>query len=145
MISRSKEVAANRAAIIDKMISRLRQGEDRQYFAGLVEYYIEGIRYSASGLTVDSQATQDLRQTEHGFACTAMFSPDMLEPDTVKTNGIIKVNVAGQIREVVQVRLEVMLDDVWSVAEFIDGTQHNLFLDEETLRSRLKGSSSTAH
>ncbi len=45
--------------------------------------------------------------------------------------------VGGQVREVVRVRLEVMIHDVWSVAEFIDGQQHDLFLDSETLKARL--------
>jgi len=28
-----------------------------------------------------------------------------------------------------------MLENVWPVAEFIDGTQHNLFLDPEVFQS----------
>jgi len=61
----------------------------------------------------------------------------MIQPETVKADGIEKITVGGQVREVVRVRLEVMIHDVWSVAEFIDGQQHDLFLDSETLKARL--------
>jgi hypothetical protein len=133
----SENIAEKRAAVISTMISSLRRGEDRQYFVGLVGYYIEGIQYSASGLSMNLTAAQDIRETSAGFACTAIFPPNLLEPSTVKANGIVKINVGGQITDAVRVRLEVMLDDIWSVAEFVDGTQHDLFFDLETFNSRL--------
>jgi hypothetical protein len=135
--SANEIVAAKRAAVISSMISSLRSGEDRKYYVGLVGYYIEGIPYSSSGLSVDLNATPDICQTDGGFACTAMFPPELLQPDTVKANGIEKITVGGQIRNFVRVRLEVMMHDIWSVAEFIDGQQHDLLLDSETLESRL--------
>jgi hypothetical protein len=58
------------------MISSLRSGEDRKHYVGLMGYYIEGIPYSASGLSVDLTATPDICQTDDGFACTAMFPPE---------------------------------------------------------------------
>jgi hypothetical protein len=119
------------------MISNLRRGEDRKYYVGLVGYYIEGTPYSASGLSVDRTATQDICRTNVGFSCTATFAPNLLHPNTVKANGIAKINLGGEVKDAVRVRLEVALDDVWSIAEFIDGTQHNLFVDAETLKSRL--------
>jgi len=64
----------------------------------------------------------------------------MIEPDTVKANGIEKIPVGGHIYELVRVRLEVMIHDIWSVAEFIDEQQHDLLLDPETLSSRLGNS-----
>ena len=100
--STTKGVAGKRAAIIDKMISSLRRGGDRRYFVGLVGYYIEGVPYSASGLSVDSGATHDIRRTKDGFTCTAMFPPELVEPDTVKANGTIKIEAGGQIKEVVR-------------------------------------------
>jgi hypothetical protein len=39
----SENVAEKRAAVISTMICSLRRGEDRQYFVGLVRYYVEGI------------------------------------------------------------------------------------------------------
>src|SRR5262245_62389147 len=110
----SKGITGKRTAVIDDMILRLRGG-DRQYYVGLVGYYVEGIPYPASGLTVDSGATQDIQWTRDGFVCTAMFPPEMLEPATVRANGTIKLNIAGQLREVVRVRLEAKLEDIWSV------------------------------
>ncbi|HXL09438.1 MAG TPA: hypothetical protein VN966_04390 [Candidatus Bathyarchaeia archaeon] len=130
-------VATKREAVISSMISSLRSGENRKYYVGLVGYYIEGVRYSATGLSVDLTATTDICRTDAGFACTALFPPEMIQPETVKADGIEKITVGGQVREVVRVRLEVMIHDVWSVAEFIDGQQHDLFLDSETLKARL--------
>src|SRR5260370_37012383 len=141
----NETVAAKRAAAISAMISSLRSGEDRKYYVGLVGYYIEGIPYSADGLTVDLTATPDICQTDGGFACTAMFPPEIIEPDTVKANGIEKIAVGGHIYELVRVRLEVMIHDIWSVAEFIDGQQHLLLLDPETVSSRLGIFSNKSH
>jgi hypothetical protein len=147
MIDRAtaEDLAANRASVIDAMISSISNHEDRYYFVGLVGYYIEGTRYSASGLSVDLSATPDICRTDAGFACSAMFPPEMLEPRTVKAKGATKVDLNGQVRDVVSVRLEVMIHDVWSVAEFIDGRQHDLFLDPEALRSGLDLSWSKPH
>ncbi len=72
--------------------------------------------------------------TDIGFACTAMFAPNMLDPEIVKKNGAATINFGGALKEVIRVRLEVVFDDVWSVAEFIDGIQHDLFFDSETLK-----------
>jgi len=143
--SANEIVAAKGAAVISSMISSLRRGEDRKYYVGLVGYYIEGIPYSSSGLSVDLTATPDICQTDGGVACTAMFPPEMIQPDTVKANGIEKIAVGGQIRNFVRVRLEVMMHDIWSVAEFIDRQQHDLLLDSETLTSRLGEFSNKPH
>src|SRR5947208_9513061 len=79
-----------RDAALKAMVARLNEGEERDYFVGLVGYFIEGIPYSASGLTVDSTATPDIHLTAEGFSCTAFFPPNMLQPSTVQKNGIIK-------------------------------------------------------
>ena len=125
-----------RSAVIDDIILSVRRGEDRQYFVGLVGYYVEGIPYSASGLTVDSGATKDIQRTRDGFVCTAIFPPEMLEPATVRAKGTIKLNIAGQLWEVVRVRLEAKLEDIWSVFERVSGAQQRLFFDPETLEQR---------
>ncbi len=42
------------------------------------------------------------------------------------------------LREVrTMLRLEVKLADIWAVVEFVDGEQRDLFLDAETVKSRL--------
>jgi hypothetical protein len=147
MIDRNsaENLSAKRANVIDSMISSIVNHEERRYFVGLVGYYIEGSRYSASGLSVNLFATPDICRTDAGFTCSAMFPPDLLEPRTVKAKGITKITVGGQVRDAVRVRLEVMIDDVWSVAEFIDGRQHDLFMDPEALESGLDRSWSEPH
>jgi hypothetical protein len=63
----------------------------------------------------------------------------------VKANGIEKNHCGGQICELARVRLEVMIHDVWVVAEYIDGQQHELLVDPETLESRLGKFSGKSH
>lgn len=94
---------------------------------------------------MDLNATQDICQTDAGVTCIAIFPPNMLQPSIVRTNGLTKIDVGGRIMDAVRVRLEVMLDDIWSVVEFIDGTQHELFADSETIKSRLKEFSNKVH
>ena len=136
--STSDDIASKRASTIEMLIASLRRGEDRKFFIGLVGYYIEGILYSASGLTVDSGSTPDIHQVKDGLRCTAMFSPNLLDPSTVRANGVTKMNVGGKVIEIVHVQLEAKLDDIYSVVELIDGNQHTLFLDPDTLRHKLK-------
>ena len=135
-MAQDENVAAKRAAAISSMVSALQRGEPRHYFVGLVGYYIEGIPYSASGLSVDLSATPGLYQTDTGFACTAFFPPNLVQPKTVKANGTIKKTFEDKVMELVPVRLDVKLTDIWSVAEFTGGTQADLFTDEDTLISR---------
>ena len=127
---------AKRAAVVGAMIASIRRGEDREYYVGLVGYYIDGIPYPASGLTVDLTATPDIYQTDGGFACTAYFPPSMLQPSTVKKNGIVRRNLGDRVEESVEVILEAKLIDIWAIAEFIKGTQHDLFQDQEAFVSR---------
>jgi hypothetical protein len=138
-------IAAERISVIERMISSLQAEENRQYYVGLVGYYIEGIPYSASGLSVDSNATPDIDQTDAGFSCTAMFEPNLLDPSTVQKNGVVELDIGGQIKHVVRVRMEVMFDDIWCVAEYINGVQHDLFQDPGTLYSRLEKFSNKPH
>jgi len=137
--------AEKRTSVVKAMISSLRNGEDRSYYVGVTGYYIEGEFYSASGVSVDRSATPDIVETDGAFACTAMFPPDILSPRTVEKNGISTIDVQGKIVELVRVKLEVMLEDVWSVAEFIEGAQHDLFLAPEVLESGSRQLSTHQH
>jgi hypothetical protein len=128
--------ATDRDAALKRMISKLNQGEERDYFLGLVGYFIEGIPYSASGLTVDSTGTLDIRLTEEGFSCTAFFPPNILHPTTVQKKGVIKEEVLGKVVEIVKVQLEVHAEDIYSISENVGGTQVSLYFDPETILSR---------
>jgi hypothetical protein len=127
--------SAKRASVIDSMILSISKHEDRHYFVGLVGYYIEGIRYSASGLSVDLSTTPDICRTDAGFACSATFPADIIEPKTAKVKATKNNSLGGPVQDIVRVRLEVIMDDIWSVAEFIDGRQCDLFIDPEALRA----------
>lgn len=127
---------ARRDEALKGMIAKLNQGEEREYFVGLVGYFIEAIPYSASGLAVDSTATPDIHLTGEGFSCTAFFPPKMLQPSTVQNNGIIKKEFLGKVVETVKVRLDVRSEDIYSINEFIGGTQVSLYMDSEIISSR---------
>ena len=134
---RQKKVAAKRRAVIRAMVASLKHGEPREYSVGLVGYYIEDLPYSASSLSVSAHATPNLDLTLTSFVCTAYFPPNTLDPSSVKANGIIQRRSGRKLVSVVPVRLEVKLADIWAVAEFVKGEQHDLFLDAETVKSRL--------
>lgn len=130
------EIAARRSKVVGRMISSLRQGEPREYYVGLVGYFIEGIPYSASGISLDADGTPDIFQTDSGFTCTAFFPPSEIQPSTVKQLGVIQKRFGGELADVVKVRVDVKLSDLWTVAEFVEGTQHDLFVDPEAFGSR---------
>jgi hypothetical protein len=125
-----------RDEVIEGMIAKLNQGEEREYFVGIVGYFIEGVPYSASGLSVDSTATLDIHLTQNGFSCTAFFPPNILQPDTVRKNGIIKKEFLGKVVEIVKVQLDVHAEDIYAISEFVGGTQVPLYLDPDILSSR---------
>ncbi|MGY4312263.1 hypothetical protein [Bradyrhizobium sp. JR3.5] len=141
----SQDSAEKRASTVRAMISCLRNGEERQYHVGLTGYYIEGVFYSASGLSVDRSATPDIAETDKGFICTAMYPPHLLSRNTVEENGITTIDANGRVVELVKVQLEVILEDVWAVAEFIEGIQCDLFVDAEALDSGLKDIGASRH
>ena len=133
----SNELSQRKALIIARMVASLRDGQNRGYYVGLVGYFIEGDPCAASGLSVDLWSTRNIRQTRDGFVCDAFFPPEQLQPETVEAKGIIKKVVEGKEADVVPVSLEVNLDDIWSVVVTIDGVQHTLIVDEETVKSRV--------
>jgi hypothetical protein len=115
-----------RAEAIGLMISAVNAGEPRQFTVGLVGYYIEGQLHSADVLQVDTGSTLNLRATEQGFCCYALFPPPKLTPEIVDANGI---QTSPDGTDFVVVRLDVNEHDVWAVFETTRGIQHELFLD----------------
>jgi hypothetical protein len=132
-----EKVEAKRRTVVAAMVSSVQHGEHREYQVGVVGYYIEGAGVSATGLSLNQDTPPDIDLTDESFTCTAFFQPHMLAPSLVKANGIIQKYLGDQSIDLVPVRLEVKLIDIWAVAEFIKGDQHDLFLDPETVRSRL--------
>jgi hypothetical protein len=127
------------------MVSSISNHENRQYYVGLVAYYIEGTRYTAFGFSVDADRTPDIHRSKFGFVCTALFPPENIDPAVVSAKGIMKIGLGDGLREAVSVKLEVMDDDVWSVAEFINGVQEILFVDPAALQVRFDLAKSRPH
>jgi hypothetical protein len=119
------------------MVSSVQHGESREYYVGVVGYYIEGVPHSATGVSLNQRTPPDITLTDESVTFTAFFPPHMVDVSIVMANGIIQQYVGEQAIDLVPVRLEVKLIDIWTVAEFIKGKQHDLFLDPETVESRL--------
>ena len=115
------------------MIEALANGEPRHFQLGIVGYFIEEIPYTADSLWVSAESTPQLVETHDGFSCDAFFPPCFLDETTVKVRGVI-ISESGT--QTMPVRLEVKRRDLWSLAEFVHGMQHDLFLDADVLIGR---------
>jgi hypothetical protein len=104
-----------RSAAVSEMAASIQRGESRCFFVALVGYYIAGYPYPASGLTVDKGGISNIRLTELGFQCQALFLPEQVRPEIVKANGIVQRTIADRVFDVVPVQLEVMFEDIWAV------------------------------
>jgi|ERR1035437_9456243 hypothetical protein len=100
---------------------------------GLAGYWIDGIPYCASGLTVDPTATPEAHLTDEGFSCIAFFPPELLVEGTVRKNGIITMRFGGPPVAVVRVQVDVRAHGIFCMAEFIQGRQHNLFFEPDAV------------
>jgi hypothetical protein len=125
--------ALTRVDAISLVVTAVAQGEPRHFYVGIVGYYIEGRPYSADGLTVGPDSTPNLVATTDGFTCDTYFPPVHLEASIVQTNGVF-TSTSGI--DLVRVSVEVKHRDIWAVAEFVNGEQHDLFLDPGTLTTR---------
>jgi tetratricopeptide (TPR) repeat protein len=134
--SDNSKKSMERNRVIRAMVANIRRGDPREYFVGLVGYFIEGYPYPASGLGVDSYSTPDIHVTEDGFACTGIFAARMLQPATTKGRQIIKRDVNGVPTDMVAVNVEIKFDDIYLIGGFWDREQHELLSDRETMASR---------
>ena len=100
---------------------------------GLAGYWIEGIPYCATGLSLDAGATPEVQITDEGFSCIAYFPPEIIEEGTVRKNGIITMRCGQHSAAAVRVRVDVRAHDIFLVAEFIQRRQHNLFYDPDAV------------
>lgn len=131
-------VADKRLVILRALVASVQQGLHREYYIAVVGYYIESIPYAATGVSVNQHTPPDIDLTPESLRLTAFFRPDELDPAIVRANGIIQQHVGNQALDLVPVRLEVKLDDIWTVAEFVRGEQRDLFRDTEILKTRLR-------
>jgi hypothetical protein len=125
--------ALSRDAAVDVVLTACAGRELRSFYLGVVGYYIEGLPYSADGLAVGPETTPHLVATPDGVTCDAWFPPMRLEDAILKAKGIVRAESGV---DPVQVILEVKRRDIWAVAEFINGVQHDLFLDPDTVATR---------
>ncbi len=111
-----------KTAAIKRLIEMFKSGEAAEAQIALLQYWIEGEPYGASGLTVAPDFTPNLEQTEAGLGCYAFFPDQMLtEHARVKGNRIEN----GLIR----VRMEVKLEDIVAIIVMSEsGPQTTLYM-----------------
>ncbi len=114
------------------MFEALAANEKLTFQLGIVGYFLDGIPYSSDGLAVSKDQTPNLITTHDGFVCNGFFPADSLEP--VEPPRATFTSSTGV--EIAQVRVEVKSRDIWSIAEFVHGVQHDLFLDADVLIAR---------
>jgi hypothetical protein len=115
--------------VLDGVAKTVQRREPIGYFIGLVGYWIEGLPYPASGLSVDDTATPNIRLANDGFETDAFFPPNDIQPETLKSKELTKVLRGDDTYELVKVRVRVRLADIWSIATFRDGTQVDLYMN----------------
>jgi hypothetical protein len=114
--------------LIDLICRSMRSRDPKGYYIGLSGYWIEGIPYSAGGLSVDIGATPNMRLMQDGFETDAYFEPNMIQPTTLHGREIIPQRFGdGTSRDVVKVRLTVKFDDIWAIVAFPGGVQTDLY------------------
>jgi hypothetical protein len=119
------------ADVLRVIASALEDGSSRRFHLGVVGYFIDDRPYAADGLSVSRETTPNFVLEDDRLSCEAFFPQSKLHRVVLGDDAVRR---AGD--QPVRVALEVKLCDVWAVAEFIDGVQHDLFLDAETLATR---------
>ena len=125
--------AVTRDTALEVVLNALTRGETRHFHLGVAGYYIEGMPYGADALTLSQETTLNLTLTQDGVVCRTFFPPALLEETIVRSNGVSR-SEAGV--DLVAVTLEVKRQDVWLIAEFVNGVQEHLFLDPDALLIR---------
>ena len=120
------------ADVLREIASALQAGSPRQFHLGVVGYFIDDRPYAADGLSVSRDATRNFVLEDDKFSCEAFFPQSKLH--RVVLNSDEDVRRAGDT--LIPVELVVRLRDVWTVAEFVNGVQHDLFLDAHTFATR---------
>lgn len=89
---------------VKNMIDLLQTPSPPVFMVLLFTYYIEGELYHASGLTVSPHHTPNIRQTQTGFECDTIFTPDMITPNGRRgkevLNGRIKVRMRVDLKDI---------------------------------------------
>lgn len=120
-ISRVPRHLVKKFLSVKNMIEMLKLKDPPVFMIVLFKYYIEGVEYRASGLTVSQGHTTNLQQTLTGFECETYFKPHMLHKEAVEgkeplPNGTIPV------------KMKVELENIYIIAgRDSDGKQINLF------------------
>lgn len=98
---------ASRFLEVKAMAEALSRPDAPQFLVILTRYYLHGVPYDASALTVSPTATPNLVQTQTGFVCEASFPPELLAPETLRgkkvRDGVATVSLEARLEDVIQI------------------------------------------
>jgi len=117
-------------AIVKRMVQTLQKGEEVDYSLSVIGYWIEGIPYSSTGLSIEPSTTLNAKATDLGFEAELFWAPGFLDPATVQKNGTEYRQRQGAVVEVVKVLVRVYHDDISRVAQYIQGVETMVFEDD---------------
>jgi hypothetical protein len=132
-----EKLEAKRRTVVGAMVSSVQHGEPREYLVSLVGYYVEGVPHSATGLSVNQHTPPDIELPDESSRARPSSNLTHLTQASSWRMASSRSTSGGQVIDLVPVRLEVKLIDIWGIAEFIEGRQHELFCDPETVQLRL--------
>lgn len=98
---------AERFLQVREMAEALRKPGTGSFLVMLTKYIIESEAYSTSGLTVSPTATPNFSQTQTGFTCDAVFSPDLLTPNALRgktvDHGRVTVRLEARLADIIMI------------------------------------------
>jgi len=119
--------------VLKQVVHTIQHKNDAAYFLSVIGYWIEGIPYSSSGLTIDASGVLNSCVTEHGFEAEMFWEPRYLDPATTEKKGTVSMQLKGNAVEVVQVRVRVYYCDILGITYWGPEAEEMLFQDARVI------------
>ena len=116
----SQDEKARKFFAVQEMVSSVQKNENIRYTVLLKRYFIEGVPYSTTMMTVSPKHTFNIAQTSDGFEAFALFRKEDVHKEAYKDNKVTE--------GVAKVKLKVLLDDIFLIIGHKEsGEQINLY------------------
>jgi hypothetical protein len=92
---------------VQEMVNSVQKNEKIRYTVMLKRYFIEGVPYSTTMMTVSPKHTFNIAQTNDGFEAFALFRKEDVHKEAYKDNKAAE--------GVAKVKLKVLLDDIFLI------------------------------
>jgi len=105
---------------VQEMVNSVQKNENIRYTVMLKRYFIEGVPYSTTMMTVSPKHTFNIAQTNDGFEAFVLFRKEDIHKKAYKDNKVSE--------GVAKVKLRVFLDDIFLIVGHKEsGEQINLY------------------